>query len=147
MVTMGKTQIKNVFWLLLADQELFDSWREVCDAWCSGRIPDGKGAKGTARSSNGITFATFREFEGDITRDEKLSIFKAVLAEEVLVKKEAANKSSIPAMAEVAKDIKVTNKLKQVIMQYFLEKHENIFQKPLKWKEMVNGLPALDEDE
>ena len=124
---MQKSRPASVYWLLCADQELFDMWKKVCNSWTQGHIPDGHGNKGTPRPGKGIVASCFKEFEGDITRDEKMEIFQACLEGKVLLKKDPGYKEEIKTVSDMARDIKIDNKLRTIIVQYIQEHHEKYF--------------------
>lgn len=145
--TMGKTRPASVYWLLLADQELFDLWRNVCNSWIKGGLPDGQGVTGAARSGKGIVASCFKEFEGDITRDEKVAIFKACLQGKVLLKKDPNYKGELKSVSDMAKDIKVFNKLKCIIVQYYAEKPGETFERPITWTSILKVFPMLEEED
>lgn len=74
-ITMGKTLLKNLYWLLFVEDGFFAKFRAVCKSWLEGNLPDGNGDTGNPRSAKTITVGTFRCFEGDITADEISTIF------------------------------------------------------------------------
>ena len=119
----------------------------MCTEWASGRLLDGNGAKGPPRSGKGIAHLAFANFEGDITRDEKMSIFEACLNGRALLKKESSYKGELKTIGDLAKDIKVITKLKSVIIQYYVEHYESKFAPNPCWEDIWSVLPDLKDPE
>lgn len=85
-MTLGKADMKSVRWCLFGSNELFNLWKEVCDMWTAGKLPDGMGNKGNPREEKFMNPALFRAFEGQMIKpDEIIWILSEVKKKRVLL--------------------------------------------------------------
>lgn len=143
MHTLNRASLKQIYWLILAEDNLFNLWKKVCQMWLDGIIPDGVGETGNKRPGKMITPAPFRCFEGDISPEEIMTVLKSLLKGDVLLKKDASYKSSLPTMLEKAHTMKIMRKLKLQIVQILIDKHPEMFNTSTTWESAIKILPTL----
>ncbi|CAM6088787.1 unnamed protein product [Calypogeia fissa] len=93
-----------------------------------------------------ITVAMFRCFKGDINQEEIEGVLNAVKEKSILLKKDSSNKSIKFTMEESAKRIKTSKKLKDIIVTYFHENHTDEFPSDCTWEDVMDKIPALEDD-
>lgn len=71
------------------------------------------------------------------------NIFKQNKARKVLMWKDKMCPLSMPSMSELALTIKMNNKLKKLIVQYFIPQESLTFDKRSLWEDIIAKLPIL----
>ncbi|CAM6082376.1 unnamed protein product [Calypogeia fissa] len=144
-IMMNKQTLKSLYWILFAEDELFNLWRTVCRLWIIGEIPDGSNEIGKPKPAKLITVAMFRCFEGELTEEEICSVLEGVRDKKILLKKDFSYKGDKLTMDDWARKLKTAKKLKDLIMLYYKTEHPDEFGKGTVWSDVIDKIPALAE--
>lgn len=145
-MTMKKDDLKSIYWLLFSSEALFNLWREVCQLWVNGKLPDSVGEVGKKRPEKKIIPGLFRCFEGEISEHDIMAVLKADMRKDALLKKDASSQDPRPKMEDLAKTLKLVKKLKSIIIEYLIQKHNDKFLSSCKWGDIVSLIPELGKD-
>ena len=144
-ITLGKKDIKSMYWLLFSTDKTFETFINVYNSWLGGSILDEKGELGNKKPVERISVNMFRCFEGDILEPDIAMILQDVSRGRVALKKGKDSSSKINGMEDVARSIKTGRKLKECITEYYMDRYSTMFPIGSKWEDVVTSLPALDE--
>ena len=140
---MGRVAIKHFFWLLFSANETFEMWKQVCNSYVTGNIMDSRGEKGKQKKRDDITVTMFRCFEGDISQEEIVKIFRKILREELILRKEPQFKHRLQSMHEYANDVKIERKLKAFVLEYLQTRRPEDFNLKSSWSGVCEKVPQL----
>lgn len=89
--TLDKKILSEVNWILYASEYVHKFWRQMCDGWLAGELPDAQGdVTGVQKDAKTPTVANFGCFEGTLSSDEIMNILVKVDKGETLLKKDVS---------------------------------------------------------
>lgn len=112
-MALDKVDLKNVFWILFALDEVFKFWREVCESWTAGVLPEKANITGNECEDKFINVALFRPVEGNLNQEEIKFVLTEVRQGSALILKNSANRS----LESLAMDLKIIKKVEHFIVQ------------------------------
>ncbi|CAM6105388.1 unnamed protein product [Calypogeia fissa] len=146
-ITMNMKILKSLYWILFAEDPLFNLWMNVCRLWLTGEIPDEANEIGKLKPAKLITVTMFRCFEGELIEDEISLVLEYVKDKIILLKKDFSYKGDKLSMDDMARKLKSTKKLKDLIMVYYESEHYEEFGKVTQWNNVTDNIPALNDDD
>ena len=143
LLTMAKKSIKELYWILNAEDDLHTLFQSVCKKWLNGGLMDGQEMR-VERKDETINAQLFRCFEGDLSGEDILWILNQVLEEKALLKRDGTkDTSTLPSMKDLADTLKIEARLQEAILEFY--KKDKRFAKRFEdcedWKTLDEILP------
>jgi len=142
-MTLSKSQLVTVYWILFAEEDLYNLWREVCNKWLVGTIKDSHGKLGVVKDAKSINAAMFRCFESDLMEFEIKMVLERVNKGKALLKKDSSFMQKIDTMEDLALTTKLFKRLQGLIIDFYRRFFPTQFSNNCTWANIIEVIPDL----
>jgi hypothetical protein len=86
MITMGVKSLNEITWLLTSENDVYNLWNKIKQAWLEGSLPGRDGEEtGKKRSDSSLTVNMLKDFKGIAEKEVVKSLLQKVLNKECVL--------------------------------------------------------------